>query len=672
MTPTERKAAIRRELVKRELQRREALSAEGPGAPTAATTGMPSVSRETMRPTAYEPPIPPPVNPGLAPVSLPRRAAQAGLALGEGATLNWLPEIGAGLETILGQAGVPRYSPSYDVNYARAQRTFEDIPPGLRLAGNLGGGFLTGAGTGAALAPRGAAALMGAGALEGAIAGAGAGETPAERLVGAGAGAAGGALFGYLAPKTVAGVTNLYNRVRSGMTRAENKAARKIIQNLERDLISPDDAVRQLQAVEGATLADLPFARNTLGLARAVESSPGPGAAAITRTLAERQIGRPERIREAVRSMISDRNFGQTRQQLIANRRETANRLYGIARQRGVISSERLNEILSRPAVSKAIGRLQKNLVTEDGTPLSRLPRNNIEVIDALYKDLVQKSFTPAGDAASGLSGRSINRIRLDLRDELSELAPEYALALEKYSGDKALEEALEAGADAFRGRDRDLITPNFVKSLGESEREQFLVGLARAAQEGIDSGASPVAAMKRLKAPKNRAVIQAAVGDKRSADAFMDAMERELQFAATERAVIGGSPTARIQAERADAAANALDLSLEAARGDVGQATKSGIDMLLAGMRRGRPAGQLDPGVSEALSQMLTQPVRTAGPGQGMLQQALNRQLASQQLSGLLGLGATTGTTTAGAQMLPLSQGLVDPAYQQPSMLRR
>ena len=638
------------------------------------------VSRETMQPTAMadpqptalEPPIPQPRGIPQQPFSPTRAAAQFGSAVMEGAPFMFGDELAAAVDTARGRLGDPRKSPVYAENLQATRQKLEMIPPGLRLGGNITGGIGTGLGTAYATGATGLKALMGLGAAEGALAGAGAGETLGERAFGAGVGAGTGALFGLAVPLTVRGITNAVNRARSGMTRAESKAARKILQNLERDLISPQDALGQLKAVEGATMADLPFARNTLGLARAVESSPGPGAAGITRTLAERQIGRPERIRQAVRSIISDKNFGATQQQLIANRRETANRLYGIARERGVISSERLNEILSRPAIKGLIGRLQQNLVTPEGVQLRQLPRNNIQVIDALYKDLGAKSFDAAGDVRSGLSGQSINKIRMELRDELAELAPEYALALQKYSGDKALEEALQAGADAFRGRDRDLITPGFVRSLNEAEKEQFLVGLARAAQEGIDSGASPVSAVKRLLTPKNQAVIEAATGDKASAKAFADAMKRELQFAATERAVIGGSPTARIQAERADAAANALDMGLEAARGNVGQATRSGIDMLLAGMRGGRPAGQLDPGVSEALSRMLVEPVRTQSPGQSMLQRALNQQLANQRLSALLGLGATTGTTTGAAQMIQPDQGLVDPTYQQPSMLRR
>ncbi len=669
MTPEERKAAARREMARRELQRRQS---QAPPSPVGAAMPSGNVSRETIpSPTPIEPPIPQPR--GIPePFSPTRAAGQFGLAAMEGAPFMFGEEIGSVGSTLAGRAGVPGFSPDYAENLAQSRRTLESIPEALRLGGNIFGGIGTGAGTAYATGATGAKALTALGLAEGGLAGAGAGETPSERLLGAGVGAATGGLFGFAVPKTIQGITSAVNRARNGLTRAENKAARKILQNLQRDLITPEDAFRQMQAIEGTTLADLPFARNTLGLARAVESSPGPGAAGITRTLAERQIGRPERIRNAVRSIISDQDFGTTQRQLIANRRETADRLYGIARQRGILSSERLNEILERPAVKKLVGRLQQNIVTPQGTQLRKLPRNNVEVIEALYQDLVEKSFSKAGDPASGLSGRSINKIRLELRDEIGELAPELRLAIEKYSGDKALEEALQAGADAFRGRDRDLITPAMVKSLGEAEREQFLIGLARAAQEGVDSGASPVSAAKRLMTPKNQAVIEAATGDKQAAKAFADAMERELRFAATERAVIGGSPTARIQAERADAAANALDLGLEAARGNVGQAARSGIDMLLAGMRRGRPAGQLDPGVSEALSRMLTEPVRTQSPGQGMLQQALNQQLGSQRLSALLGLGATTGTTTGAAQMLQPDQSLVDPAYQQPSMLRR
>ncbi|MGI9490507.1 MAG: hypothetical protein ACR2RF_32360 [Geminicoccaceae bacterium] len=646
MTPEERRSAAKRVLAQRELARREAAKSMG-------------VSRETMTPledfvpTPYEPPIPQPRLGPAEPFSPTRSAAQFGLAAIEGAPFNFGEEVGSVGSTIAGQVGVPGFSPNYAENLAQSRETLNAMPGGVRLAGNLAGGIGTGIGTALTTGVTSLKGLTALSAAEGALAGAGAGETPEQRLVGAGIGAPAGALFGFAVPKTIQGLAGLVNRARSGMTRAESKAAQKIMQNLERDLISPDAAMQQLRAVEGATLADLPFARNTLGLARAVESSPGPGAASITKTLAERQIGRPERIRDAVKQIISNKDFALTQRFRIANRRETANRLYRIARQRGILSSEKLNEILERPAIKNVIGRLQQNIVTPEGTQLRKLPRNNIEVIDALYKDLVEKSFTKSGDPVSGLSGRSINQIRMELRDELAELAPEYALALQKYSGDKALEEALQAGADAFRGRDRDLITPGFVQSLGEAEKEQFLVGLARAAQEGIDSGASPVSAVKRLMTPKNQAVIEAATGDRAAAKAFQDAMARELQFAATERAVIGGSPTARIQAERADAAANVLDLGLEAARGNVGQATRSGIDMLLAGMRKGRPAGQLDPGVSEALSRMLVTPTQIPSPGQNMLRQALNRSLATQRLSALGGLGATTGTTTAGAQSL-------------------
>ena len=638
-------------------------------APTTATTAPTMGPMAAPTPTPIEPPIPQPR--GMPPQPMSRSAAEFGAAAMEGAPFMFGEELGALGSTAAGRMGIPGFSPSYTESLNRARAILESMPRSRRLGGNIAGGLASGLGLGAVVgAPTTTGRLVGLGAVESALAGAGAGETPEQRVFGAAVGAPIGALFGFAVPKTVQGVTNLVSRARSGMTRAESKAANKILQNLERDLIPLDDALQQLKAVEGSTLADIPFARNVLGLARAVESSPGPGAAAITKTLAERQISRPERIRSAIKEIISSQDFGTTQRQLIANRKETANRLYSIARQRGILSSEKLNNFLERPTIKTIVGKLQRDLVDpETGVPLSKMPRNNIRVIDALYKDLVERSFTKGGDPVTGQTGRNINLLRNELRDELSDLAPEYALALEKFSGDKALEEALEAGANAFRGRDRDLVTPGFVKNMSEGEKEQFLIGLARAAQEGIDTGASPVSAIKRLIMPRNKAVIEAATGSKSAAETFTDAMQRELRFAATERAVIGGSPTARIQAERADAAAGALDAALEMGRGNVGQAARGGMDMLLSAMRRGRPAGQLDPGVSEALSRMLTTPVQPESPGSRMIQQAMLRGLGTQRLSALSGLGATGGTMTGAAQLLqpePTSPNLMDPYESQ------
>ena len=583
-----------------------------------------------------------------------RPAAEFGLATMEGATLNLADEIGAVSQTALGQLGVEGFSPEFAENLATSRRTLKQIPAGRRLAGNIVGGVGTGIATGVAAGATTIPRIAALAAAEGGIAGAGAGENPLQQVGGAALGGATGALFGFLVPTTVTGITRLVNRVRGGMTRAEQKAANKIVQNLRRDQIPLEDAVAQLRAIEGSTLADLPFARNTLGLARAVESSPGEGAAALTRSLAGRQIGRADRVRDAIRGLISPRNFGETQQQLITNRREVANRLFGIARQRGVISSGELNRILDLPGLRPILRQVQQNLVSRStGEPLSRLPRNNIEVLDEVYKELGQRSFAKGGDVRGGVTGQIANRIRVQLRDELRELAPEYALALERFSGNRALEEALDAGRTAFRGQDADLLTENFVRNLTESEREVFLAGLARQASEAIDAGANPVSAVRRLQAPKVRRVIEAATGSRDRANEFVNILERELQFARTERAVIGGSPTSRIDAERADAAAGSLEVALDLARGDAAGATRGALSELTQAFRGGRPAGQLAPDVSEALGRMLSVPDQPATGGAQTLQGALNREQAALRLRALLALGATAGSTTGGAQIL-------------------
>ncbi len=123
-----------------------------------------------------------------------RGVAQLGAAAMEGAPLGYGEEIGAVGSTIAGRLGVEGFSPDYQENLESARRILEDIQPGTRTVGNIGGAMAAG---GALPVARTLGQALGYGTTTGAIAGSGFAEGGAEeRLKGAATGAATGALVG--------------------------------------------------------------------------------------------------------------------------------------------------------------------------------------------------------------------------------------------------------------------------------------------------------------------------------------------------------------------------------------------------------------------------------------------------------------------------------------------
>ncbi len=618
----------------------------GVQAPT--TEAAPSLESLRARVADPAPPIPEPVGIQYTPREqigeIARPLLTRGMALAEGATLGAAPEITAGATSGLAALGMPGFEglptdPSE--NLAQIESTLGTLPTAERIGYGLAGGLGTGIGLARAVPAAYSTIPRAAGttALEGAAAGFFS-APEGRRAEGAAVGGTLGGLFGLAIPTVTRGIRNWYETARGGLNAQQRAGIRETLTALERDQITPDEFFARAQRIPGFTMMDMPYARNLQGLARGrVESMPGPGQRMMTRTLMDRSRGQFERIGDTVRRIIGAEDFGRFQEDLVNQRRRAANQLYrqAVGEQPYSVHSPALDELKELDFVKSAVDTVRKNFPN-----LKNVSENDMRLWDQVYKEMGSKAYS----ITNPNRGYAYSDVMRRFRDAITDISPEYGAALERFAGDKALEEALEQGRRVFR--DDDFITARFIRNLTEGERESYLVGVARGVQDMIERGNRRTDISERLLSRSTMRKLRAALGSTKAAREFTRDVLREARFAETKRNVIGGSPTARITAEQQTQTASMIDPMLQAAQGDVGQATQTGLRRLLQSVGSGQG---IQPERQEAIARLLLDqplvirtglvPTPTALRYPGLQQAISGATTAEVGTSGLAGLAA-------------------------------
>lgn len=492
----------------------------------------------------------------------------------QGLTLGFSDEIGSVIDA--GEFS----GPDYDRQMAArkfAREDYEEENPGMALTGEiLGGlapGLLTG-GAGLALAggktairqggKMGLGRLIGteaaAGGTSGAIAGAGTAD-PGQRGEGAKLGGALGAGAGVLLPTVGTGVKAGFNKARTGLglvgkEESEDLAKRKLLGALERDQVTPQQVIEQIPEGPGVgpideSVIDL-AGENTLGLARASQAIPGRSKEMGREALVERAEGQYDRVSDYLieASGRPQQDVFQLIEEIVERRKATAGPLYQKSFEEAPLESSIVNDLLESPLMKKSITKASADLGPGEApiTIDSPISFQNLHSIKMSLDDDISESFR-SGQKNRGSKLMDAKRTLLDEMDSQNDL---YREARDIFAGDSALKDAIDAGRDFWKQDPR--LTTKQINKLSDSERDMYLSGAMDSIRQLMDRAADSRDLVKVIFGNRQfRDKIRAVTKTDDAFETLKSQMEREANAKRTQDVVLGGSPTARIQAEMMD-----------------------------------------------------------------------------------------------------------------------
>ena len=508
----------------------------------------------------------------------PVRSALQGLSFG------FSDEAEAGIKALLGRG-------TYEQNLNAinlAKQEFEQASPGAALGSELVGtapymllgglGAVRGAERVAQVAPRVAqaistpvgrttTALGGATAIGGASAGiTGAGQAmPDFRMAGALEAAPVGAAFGLggttaarIAPR-IPGVQQAFEAGRRAIglpSGFAERADQKLLQALQRDGVSPADALARLQQIKQSnykpeTIIEL-GGENTRRLADVVAQYPGASQAA--RELAEeRTAGAGQRILSDFRGAFQvNASATDLAESLTQQRDRLARPLYQQAySEGGVISDERITRLMKIPQFQDAYARARR-IAALDGIELPAKASDIEEVggfdlrtLDYIKRGLDDVLFT-GKQPGSGIGKTELSKLkerRSEFVSVLDEVGPaSYKEARNVYAGATEVLDAIEEGKK-FATMDARQLQRTFDR-LSDSEKEGFKIGVYDAVRTNVNKGADGADVLRRIwGSPEKRDQLSVFLGQ----DAFQDLSQqllRERVIRQTDVRMMGGSQT--------------------------------------------------------------------------------------------------------------------------------
>jgi len=596
----------------------------------------------------------------------------------QGLTFNTADEIEAAFRA--GAISGPEYQ--NQLSRVRAGiKQYEEQYPGRAFTGELMGGLLPTAAaliaapfTGGATAPAAAAGAartvaalptlgqtmargLGYGAASGAAAGAGGATGGLEsRVMGGAIGGTAGAVLGGAAPAVTGSVGAGGRKVleATGLMQAPDaatKARELIAKKLAQEGISPEElAARQAAVVRtlGArdeTLADI-GGESMRRLARGSMAIPNAAQTDVRQMLTERAIGAGPRITKDITDLtaIGARDINEVADEIIRNRSLLASPLYDEAYAAGQINSFAIDNLLKKSKdIQYAISEARKLPQYAD------LPDNDMLMLDKAYKYV--------GDLANNakLSGRSsqandLNDLRMSLRNAITTEVPVYGKALDTFSSESLLKDALELGAKNFLRKTPAEINREIKKFPGDAEQQMYRLGAVQSVRDEIyGMRETGNIADKFLNSREMRDRMRTVFNSQGEYEAFVKNLERERQMAVTRARIEGGSPTAPIQQDIAELQAQSpsemLAAGAQMARGDL---TGGGMNL----MRQLAPRLQgMNENVAEQISRSVLDPRFNQQQefllGLTPLMDQLRRQALQQQTR-------AAGTSTSAGQLVP------------------
>lgn len=642
-------------------------------------------AQKTGAPATPSAPAPRPAAPRPAPFS-----TGAGSQALQGLTFGFGDEAVAGLRSAMGQGKYEDLVKSE----REALREYSEKNPVTSTAAQVAGGVLPAVFTGGAslipsvsaattkaLGPKLAGMLFGkaptvartagTGAVAGGATALGTTEKPVEEWGGEvtkGA-IAGGAAAGTLALLGKYAVMPAFRRIKQSMGYGDaNKAADlAIVRALEKDGMTPDQALAKIQGMARgeATLADI--GENTAALLRRSTSAPGAARRETKDALAGREAGRISRVSDDLRTLMSgSKDFYTDVTDLIKKRSEEADALYKAAWDSGTTftprNSRELTALRNLPTFNKAMEGGARRMA-DQGLDIND-PKN---VLRGLHEtkleldDMIER-------ALSSDRGANQARILMDMKEKLLKAmerrSPEYRTAREAFAGDSEMLTAMKEGQRIYQLPEMDMrkLIDRFRDS--PSEYDAFRAGISQAMLEKLRVAGPSADPMATVLSRDMEQKLRRAFRDDEAFDLFKQRLNEERTMLGTEKAGFRKTP---------------LDTDLETqGAGAVGAGTA---------LLQGRPiAAALETartrfpnliGTPERIAVPTAQKLLTPGPKADPVIQSIMQSLKAQeqqllQATGVVGTGAalTGGLAAARSPKEQYPEG-APPAPAAPSPLQ-
>ena len=437
---------------------------------------------------------------------------------------------------------------------------------------------------------------------------------------------------------------------RMGANNQASVAARKAVEAMMRDGMTPDDAIARVTQM-GPDAALMDIGPNTRALAAATARAPGEGKALIDRLVTARQEGtrgadmvlqggQIGRITSGIDDLIPER-FGVTeRSGMEAARTAAAEPFYQRSANMAdnLIPDEKFAIVKSDPYLAAEFANVKRNPLYGMGD----LPDNSMPVVDA-----VKRSIDDQISASQRTGNNNAARLLMQKKDALIGMAdeafPDYGIARDVWSQYSGVIDAGDLGRKFMRG-EVDVVK-QAVQAMSPEEAAQFRIGAATALRDRIGNLVNRADATKKLKdIPALEEKIRAAFGDVDTFSKYINMLDNERAMFDTYAAVKSGSQTAERLA--ADA-----DLAVDPAAG-----VMAGVDILSnplspSAWLRGSKAL-----INNASARTVPEPVRRelakilAGRNAAQLEKTFQSQTASEasrrNLAKLLTTGAVVSTS--------------------------
>jgi hypothetical protein len=517
--------------------------------------------------------------------------------VGQGISFGYSDELAAGLAGVVKAPFSPKtVSQIRDEQLAIERANLEAVRrdfPKVALATEIGGGMAQGGtlwNAGRQLLPRlpGLVRLAGVGAAEGALYGSGTAEE-GERVEGA----VTGGVTGAVVPTVLAPVLKPVGRAavhafRRLIETPSSASRRLILETLERDGLTPDDALRRLEELgPQARLADL--GENMAALAREATSAAGPVRNAARDFLEERAAGQRDRFIDTT-GLGDVAEFKQGIREFMNRRHGEAAALYEEARAATLdLATPAMQSLLNRPRMQTALNRAAR-VLADEGVPVTA--GNEVRLIDAA-KRVLDDSVSRALRGGGKGEARRIMAIRDELLREVDRQVPVYAQARAAYAGEMAMTDAVRLGRNLF-ARNVDLdAAEDAVGAMVTSEREAFQRGVLAGLVDKLEAAGTDANVTGRLiETPRARQILELAFPDRAALERMIRSAEAENQFARTRTTVSG--PARRAAVDELEQGRQGASIAAALARGETLRATSGLLKLLGFGETSNRTRAEL------------------------------------------------------------------------------
>lgn len=519
---------------------------------------------------------------------------QRGRAFMQGVTLGFADELEAAIRnpasalgSALGLSEGKNYKENLDVIRKKLE-SYRTANPIEALAAEMAGAGVTTVGAGLATMGTGAAATTAAtsarlaplaaraamvGAAEGGIAGFGAGEGGfRERAKTAATGAAIGGTVGAAAPIAVQQVGKYGRQVMDalgigGQQRALTFAERKMIEALERDGLTPEQAAERLReaqdlGIEDITIADL--GESLRGQGWRAQAVPSEGRQKVVEQFAERGQRQAEQITEKAADVADV--LGPTGINYLDDLTERVE-----AQARPAYAKAYEIELDARPFANMAKSKViqdayQKALRIADIDPdidMSGMPKDlsqffseemagggyvgmPTELAHDIKKglDVLIEGQTDAVTGKVTKEGAVLTKLKKRWNETIANQNDAYRAANAQYADSSRLRDAYKAGFDFTKISEKELVKK--VSAMSLPEKEALRVGLISQVEElASKTGDSTDFVKTVFGTPRKRAALRLAFDNAEQFEQFERFMKLQSEKMRTTRKVMGGSETA-------------------------------------------------------------------------------------------------------------------------------